>query len=271
MVMARGLGAVVIVGGVIAASAGCLLTSDFDGIAGTRSDAAAPSVDSGIEADAPEASAAFPCNPGEHLLCNNFDTGPIDNSGWVVGLTGLGSKAVLDTTFFHSPPAGFRSTIGALVKGMNAGGILRQTPAIGTFKTLIYAFDMRVLSCASLGNGGSVTLAAMQPSGAVAFGVVLIDTNVYSFAQLDLTQGTFTPEPFTVAPKADTWQRVEIRLSLNASAAHAVVMLDANKVVDVDEVPGTPSPSILLNIGANATGPISGCDVVYDNVTFDRQ
>ena len=246
--------------------AGCLLTSDFNGVAGSRTDAG--DLDASADADGADPN-AFPCDPGAHLSCINFDQGPLDKSGWVVQKTGASSKAALDTTIFRSPPDGFHSTIGSAAKAFNVGGILRQTPSLGKFRTLIYAFDMRIHSCESLGMGGSVTLAAFQPSDAVAFGIVLVDTNVYTFAQVDVKAGTFTPTPFSVAPKLDTWARITIRLALSSVAAHVVVMLDDQKVVDAEQVAALPGPNVLLNLGANATGPISGCDVVYDNVTFD--
>jgi hypothetical protein len=259
-----------LVGAALAATSvtGCLLTSDFDGIAGTPPP---PVVDAGdtsvVDATDPN---TFPCLPGAHLICSNFDEGPLENSGWIADRNGPGSRAALDNTLFHSPSAAFHSTIGMAATGIKTGGILRQTPAIGVFKELIFAFDIRMIACMSQGSGGSITLAAIQPSDAIAFGIVLLDTNQYSFAEVDLKTGKFTPSPFNTQLKLNTWTRMTIKISLSTSAAHAVVTLDGATVVDADQTPGQASPSVLLNIGANATGPIAGCDVLYDNVTFDR-
>lgn len=250
--------------------ASCSLVSDFDGVAGTRPDDAGLDTSGEIDPDGiPETSTKFSCADGDKLVCSTFDEGAVDRGGWKLELTGSGT-ATLDASQYTSPPASFHSKIGSAPKDARIGATISQKVTTGAFTTLVYAFDMRLLSCTSDGTGGSITLAAIQPSSQLVFGLVVVDTNKLSFAQLRLLGGQFQATPLTLQPSRE-WKRFEIRIAINATAAHASVTVDGETTFDGDVDPASPASTTLLNLGANATGPIKGCDVVYDNVAFRKE
>ncbi len=254
---------------VAACIASCSLLSDFDNVAGVRPpDAGEDAVEVAEGGDTSvDGSAPFTCLDGKKLVCTSFDEGAVDRGGWKIEVA-PGGTVQLDATQFTSPPASFHSKIPSLAKGESLGAIISQKLSVGPFTTLFYGFDMRILSCASEGNGGSVTLAVLQPSRTL-LGIVLIDTNLVSFARLP-QGGVFTPTPMSPQPGKD-WIRVEMRVSTTASSAHARVTLGASVVFDDDIEPGAPFATVTLNLGANGSGPVKGCDVVYDNVAFGKE
>jgi len=250
--------------------ASCSLVSDFDNVAGTRPDDAG--VDEPIVVDEggiPEASVAFTCAGGDKLVCTTFDEGAVDRGGWEIEITGNGT-ATLDASQYTSPPASFHSKIGAAAKDVKIGATISQKVTTGAFTTLVYSFDLRMLSCLSETNGGSVTLAAIQPSNQLAFGLVLVNTNQVTFAQLKLLSGRFESTPLTVQPSRE-WKRFEVRISLSSTVGRAKVTVDGVTAYEGDTDTATTTATTLLNLGANATGAVKACDVVYDNVSFRKE
>jgi hypothetical protein len=259
-----------VVASALVATSSCSLLSDFDNVAGVRPDDAGTDTFVEPEAgEAGEASAPFSCAGGGKLVCSTFDEGAVDKGGWTIEITGNGTTS-LDASQYTSPPASFHAKIGSAADKVKIGAIINQRVVTGPFKTLVYAFDMRLLSCTSEGSGGSVTLAALQPSTQLAFGLVLIDTNKVAFAQSRLLSGQFTATPLTVQPSRE-WTRFEMRISISTTAAHASVTANGVVAFDGDIDTGSPASSMPLNLGANATGPVKGCDVVYDNVAFSKE
>lgn len=265
-----GIVVVVATTAMLAAVSSCSLVSDFDNVAGVRPDDAG--VDTIVDpdvADGGDGSGVFTCAGGDKLVCSTFDEGAVDKGGWTIEIAGNGS-ATLDASQYTSPPASFHAKIGSAPDKQKIGAIINQRITTGPFKTLVYAFDMRLLSCVSEGSGGSVTLAALQPSTQLAFGLVLVDTNRVAFAQSRLITGQFTATPLTIQPSRE-WTRFEMRISINTTAAHATVTANGAVAFDGDIDTGSPASSMPLNLGANATGPVKGCDVVYDNVAFSKE
>jgi hypothetical protein len=257
-----------------ASAAGCLLTTNFDGIVGVPPSPDANVPDAIVEAaggdageDAADGSASFWCDthPG-HALCADFDEdgGTLLGAWWTSTYDQGGGSSSLDTTNYSSPPAAFLSD----VPSGGAGGLLRTLPVLLT--DFQYGFDFRVASSCTPTSNAAITLASLGfqnvPNNIMG---VLLSVNgwLLAFEQPGADGGvvlyTF---PISPAPARDAWHTLEFSVTVGG-AGHVRGTLDGTSFVDspLSYAP-VQNGTVTLNAGVFGPGP---CTADYDNMTFD--
>jgi len=241
---------------------GCLLTSDFDNVAGDR-----PSAEGGTEggADA-EAGASSPCATGDHVVCTDFDHagGSFPPPGWNSTL-GDGGVLVMDDTTSISPPR----SLSARLEGANSPSafITRQAFIASAFKTLTVSFSTRIATCPA--QGKSITIAYVEPSSRVSFGLVFLSSGVQAIGAS--VNGTPTFFQLQKQIPEETWSKVVMRIELrDASTSHLTVTVDGATSVDTDAPGGPTKSSVQINLGLVGNGVSAPCEMRFDDYVLDR-
>jgi hypothetical protein len=248
---------------IAACAAGCLLTSDFDGIAGAR-----PADDAGAVDDAAvEGGSASPCASGEHLVCTDFDHGStaLPVPGWNHA-TGDAGTIVIDESSSVSPPASLRAKVAGTT---DVGAYLYRTAFTGAYTALIASFDVRIVSCPPQGN--SLTLMYLRPGNNVAVGFVTLTSGVQAIG----TKVGSDPDTFFTLEKQipeGTWARIVLRFEVrSATTAHLTLTVDGQRAVDTDAPSAALANTAIINVGAQGSAASKGCEVAFDNVVLDRE
>lgn len=241
-----------------AAAGGCLLTTNFDGVAGVRPEGG------GEAGDASEAAAASPCSVSDHLVCNDFDQpgGGFPVPGWNQSFNDAGALT-LDSTSSVSPP----SALHAKVRGTGTAYLFRQV-FVGIFTSLIITFDIKIVSCPAQGN--SLTLVFAQPSAKASFGFALLSSGVQAIGSSINGATTFFALEKQIPD--DTWAHVVYRILVkDVSTAHFTLTVDGMRVVDTDAPSAAMLQTALLNLGVNGSGAPNGCEIAFDNYVLDKE
>ncbi|MBS2015540.1 MAG: hypothetical protein JST00_21820 [Deltaproteobacteria bacterium] len=245
------------------AAAGCLLTSDFDGVAGVRPATEAGPGDAGGDADT---GALSPCTSGTHVVCTDFDHngGTFPPPGWNSSI-GDGGVVVLDDTTSVSPP---RSLSARLEGASSPSAYITRQAFLASFKALTVSFDMRIVSCPP--QGKSSTLVYVEPSTRVSYGLVFLSSGVQAIGAS--VNGTPTFFQLQKQVPEQTWSRVVLRIELKDTATSRLsVTVDGVTSVDTDAPGGPTKSSIQLNLGLVGGGAPTGCEVRFDNYVFDSE
>lgn len=249
-----------------AIGAGCLLTSDFDGIVG-GSPGARPPDDAGAEdAAVPDGDAGqrSPCVSSDHVVCNDFDHEgagfPIP--GWNYSTSDGGALSLDDTTSI-SPPRALRARVQS--EGEVSAYLHRQA-FLGTFTALTARFDIRIVRCVP--QGSSLTFVYMEPSARASFGFVQLMSGVQAVgAGVD---GAFTFFQLERQIPEDTWGHIDFRITPKDNATvRFEVRLDDAVVVDTDAPSAAMRETALLNLGILTAQAPQGCEVAFDNYVLD--
>lgn len=246
----------------LGAAGGCLLTSDFDGVAGVR-----PAGEGGAVADAgEEAAPASPCATGDHVVCTDFDHqgGGFPIPGWnnIAGDAGVLS---LDNTTSVTAPL----SLHAKVQGAGSpDAYLYRTPFIGPFTALTLSFDIFIVACPP--QGSSLTLAYIEPSAKASFGFVMLASGVQAVGAG--VNGAFTFFALEQQVPDQVWSHVVYRILVkDASTAHFDVTVDGKKAVDTDAPSSAMKTTALLNLGILGSSAPKGCEVAFDNYVLDKE
>lgn len=248
----------------VSAAAGCLLTSDFDGVAGVR-----PATEAGEagDADIAETAPPSPCLAGGHLVCNDFDHagGGFPVPGWNQAFTDAGTLT-LDNTDSITPPLSLHAKVEGTV---SAQAYLYRQLFVGTFKALVIAFDIRIVSCPA--QGKSLTLVYVEPSAKASFGLVMLSSGVLAIGSSINGASTFFALEQQI--KDDTWSHVVYRIVLkDVSTAHFNLTIDGKTSVDTDGPSAAMGQTALLNLGIiGSQGAPKGCEIVFDNYVLDKE
>jgi hypothetical protein len=248
----------------IASVAGCLLTSDFDNIAGVRPPAEGGEgavEDAGANADGP-----FDCNAATHTVCTDFDqTGNLPVPGWSHATTGTGVLTLDEAAAVTSP----RSLRAKIIGTNGTSAYIYRNVFLGSFKAVKVAFDVQIVACPA--QGTSVTLVFLQPSETASFGLVVLSSGAHALGASVDGGSTF----FNLEEQLPTgrWAHVVYDILIkDPSTAHFELLLDGKKVVDTDAPSSTIRPTTLLNLGALALGGApKGCEVLFDNYVLDKE
>lgn len=256
VVVASALASVLAVGG-------CLLTSDFDGVAGVRPSTEAGPDEAGADADAGSSS---PCAAGDHVVCTDFDhaAGSFPPPGWNNNVGDGGAMAMDDTTSV-SPPR----SLSAKLEGANGpSAFLTRQAFVTSFKTLTVSVDMRIGSCPP--QGKSITILYVEPSSRVSFGLVFLSSGVQAVGASVNGAPTFTPLQRPIPEQ--TWSHVVWKIELrDATTSHLNLTVDGAPSVDTDAPGGTTKASVQLNVGLVGNGVTAPCDVRFDNYVVDKE
>lgn len=243
---------------------GCLLTSDFDGVAGVRPGEAGGPDDAGTEA-----SPGSPCASGEHVVCTDFDHagGAFPPPGWNSTVGDGGAMTMDDTTSVSAP----RSLTARLEGANSPSGFLTRQAFLTAFKTLTVSFDMRIVSCPP--QGKSITVVYVEPSTRVSFGLVFLSSGVQAVgASITTTGGAPTFFQLQRQVPEQTWSHVVYRIELKDTAtSHLTVTVDGATSVDSDAPGGPIKSSVQLNLGLVGNGVTTPCEVRFDNYVLDKE
>jgi hypothetical protein len=245
-------------------AAGCLLTSDFDGVVGVRP---ATGVEAGEAGDGGgEAAAVSPCAAGTHVVCNDFDHpgGGFPIPGWN-NVAADGGVMSLDNTTAVTEPL----SLHVKVEGTSgAGAYLYRQPFLGVFKSLVVSFDIRIVACPP--QGKSLTLVYVEPSAKASFGFVVLASGVQAVGAG--VNGAYTFYTLEKQIPDQTWTHVVYRILVkDASIAHLTLTVDGVTSVDTDAPSGAMKTTGLLNLGINGETAPKGCEVQYDNYVLDKE
>lgn len=248
---------------IAACAAGCLLTSDFDGIAGVR-----PPTEGGAEdGAATDGGSTSPCATGEHLVCSDFDYGTtaLPVPGWNHS-TGDAGTLVIDESSSVSAPASLRAKV---LDSKDVGAYLYRTVFTGSYTALVASLDVRIVSCPPQGN--SLTLMYLRPGNSVAIGFVVLTSGVQAVG----TKVGTDPDTFFALEKQvpeDTWAHVVLRMEVrSATTAHLSLTVDGQRAVDTDAPSAAVAQTTILNVGTQGSAATKGCEVAFDNVVLDRE
>jgi hypothetical protein len=244
--------------------AGCVLTSDFDGVVGVRPVNGAEGGEAG-DGGSGEA-AVSPCASGTHVVCNDFDHpgGGFPIPGWN-NVAADGGVLTLDNTTAVTEPL----SLHAKVDGANgAAAYLYRQPFLGTFKALVISFDIRIVACPP--QGKSLTLVYLEPSAKAAFGFVVLASGVQAVGAG--VNGAFTFYALEKQIPDQVWSHVVYRILVkDASTAHLTLTVDGASSVDTDAPSSAMKTSGLLNLGILGEIAPNGCEVQYDNYVLDKE
>jgi|GEM_PF-7047899 len=240
--------------------AGCLLTSDFDGIVGVRpaSDAAAEAADAGPDA-------ASPCNDA-HLVCSHFDheSGALPVPGWNHEILDSGTLNV-DSTTAVSPPSAVHMRVAGSAE---VGAYLYRQVFLGPFTRISIEVDVRMGACPA--RPSSLTLLYLEPSTRASFGLVVLSSGVHALGSS--ISGTPTFFPLETQLPTDAWAHVVYRILVkDAATAHLELTVDGKKGIDTDAPSAPMRQTALLNLGVLGSSAPGGCEVLYDNFVLDRE
>ena len=272
--------ALVWVVGTAIAPIGCLLTNSFDGIAGVRPEDSGPdtTTEDGpiLEAGPEDAGADRPPIPFcatqtvRHTLCLDFDEGGVTSGGFA-RTVGPNASVTQDTMQFVSAPNSMRAaTIRVPDSASKLSAILSRDLRLKpqAFKV---EFDIRIGTCQS--TGGPITLFVVAPTATDVYGFLITGSNVFTFSeQHALPEGGAGPKQSYSLPNLDpdTWSRVSMNVTFAGDGGTLNVRVNGSEFVSSPLIVGIiPDGQLLINFGANATGPTDPCVVFYDNVTID--
>lgn len=251
------------------AAAGCLVASDFDGIAGVRptGEGGAGDPDAAGGEGGGGTDAGGPCSEGEHLVCTTFDHGapPLPVPGWNHDTRGGGTLTIDDRSSVSAP-----GSLRARVTGASeaAAYVYRQL-FVGQVNALVVSFDMKVISCPAQGN--SLTLVYVQLASQTAFAVATLSTGVHAAGSKAGT-GTDTFFPLEKQFPEGAWAHVVFRIEKRSAVlAHLNVTVDGTKALDTDATTTAWQEMALLNVGANGAGAPNTCEVAFDDFVLDRE
>jgi hypothetical protein len=260
--------------GAVGAAGGCLLTSDFDGVVGTKPPAADEggsgtdaAADAGNGGDGGQTEAAVsPCATGTHVVCTDFDegTGGFPVPGWNNSAND-GGVLTLDNTTSVTPPL----SLHARVDGASSpeAYIYRQV-FLPTFTALTVAVDMRIVACPP--QGKSLTAIYVEPSAKASFGLVFLSSGVQAIGAG--VNGAYTFFQLEQQVPDQTWSHIVYRILLkDASTSHLTLTVDGKKSVDTDAPGGALKTSVLLNLGLLGGAAPAGCEVQFDNYVLDKE
>lgn len=253
----------------LAVAGGCLVTSDFEGIVGTRpaGEGGVVDPDSGVDG-AVDGPANDICGSAEHLACTTFDHGepPLPVPGWSHAIA-TGSSLTIDDSSSVSAPASLRARASGATG--DVGAYLYRQVFIGPAAALVATFDMKIVSCPPQGN--SFTLFYLQVASQTAFAVAILSSGAQA-AGNKFGAGTDMFFNFEKTAALDTWSRVVFRVERRGPAlAHLNVTVDGARALDTDAQTTAWQETALLNLGANGGSASQGCEVAYDNFVFDRE
>jgi hypothetical protein len=258
-------------GAIAFGAAGCLLTSDFDGIVGSKPTAATdggPGTEAGGDAgDGGQAEAAIsPCATGTHAVCTDFEegTGGFPIPGWN-NIAGDGGVLTLDNTTSVSPPLSLHARVDG---ASNPEAYIYRQVFLPTFTALTISVDMRIVACPP--QGKSITIVYVEPSAKVSFGLVFLSSGVQAVGAG--VNGAFTFFQLEQQVPDQTWSHIVYRILLkDASTSHLTLTVDGKKSVDTDAPGGALKTSVLLNLGLIGASAPSGCEVQFDNYVLDKE
>lgn len=281
------------VAGAAAALTGCLLTSDFDGIAsGTVApdaratpppDSSAPPLDAaGRSSDAADdasvisdaADARGPATPWPctgRFECLTFESAlPGTDTGWYTQQT-RGGTVSHDTVTFASGAGALRARIAAdpTAAEPNAALLYKTVTHDTPVGHLLWGFDANLGACASTLSTQSFTLAAIGPGGSAVYGVVAAAEGDLIVVRPDADAGPVLNYTMPALPRG-AWLHLDFDLRLGSIESTFRVVLDGVLVRELVLPAAPPSDATLLNVGLYATSPTEACDAVYDNYYFDR-
>lgn len=240
---------------------GCLLTSDFDGVAGAR-----PDGEGGAEGGADVDAGSSPCAAGDHVVCTDFDHagGAFPPPGWNSNV-GDGGALLMDDTTSISPPR----SLSARLEGANSpSAYITRQAFIASFKTLTLAFDTRIETCPA--QGKSITVAYVEPSTRVSFGLVFLSSGVQAVGASVNGVPTFFQLQKQIPEQ--TWSHVVLRMELrDASTSHLTVTVDGATSVDTDAPGGPAKASVQINLGLVGAGVSAPCEMRFDDYVLDRE
>ncbi len=252
------------------AASGCLLTSNFDGVVGSRpADGGAGDGGDGRgdggDAGAAEA-AVSPCASGTHVVCTDFDmgTGGFPVPGWNNSALDGGVLTLDNTTSVTAP-----LSLHARIDGASSpeAYIYRQV-FLPTFTALTVSVDMRIVACPP--QGKSVTIVYVEPSAKASFGLVFLSSGVQAVGAG--INGAFTFFQLEQQVPDQTWSHLVYRILLkDASTSHLTLTVDGKKSVDTDAPGGALKTSVLLNLGLLGNAAPKGCEVQFDNYVLDKE
>ena len=252
---------------VLTGGAGCLLTSDFDGVAGTApADGGPGSPSEGGGEASPGDGGTSPCTSGSHVFCSDFDD--ID----ALPVPGWTSKAMLGSlTFDTASPRSRPHALVAKVKGSAfvTAYLLREGFLGATFTQAILDFDFRLTDCPAQGKN-ALTFVFMQTGLSAAYGFVILSNGELAIgAQVSGMDNFF---PLEKPVKAGVWTHISIRLApTSPSVMHVSATVDGAKGVDTDAPSAAMKSTVTFNLGVQGATAALGCEVAYDNVVLDKQ
>lgn len=257
----------------VGAAGGCLLTSNFDGVVGSRPAGGEAGAGEGGAIDAGDAgtaeAAVSPCSSGgsgTHVVCTDFDmgTGGFPVPGWNNSAVDGGVLSLDDTTSV-TPPLSLHARIDG--NGSPAAYIYRQV-FLATFTALTVSVDMRIVACPP--QGKSVTVIYVEPSAKASFGLVFLSSGVQAVGAG--INGAFTFFQLEQQVPDQTWSHIVYRILLkDASTSHLTLTVDGRKSVDTDAPGGALKTSVLLNLGLLGNAAPQGCEVQFDNYVLDKE
>jgi hypothetical protein len=265
---------VVVVCGIAGASlGGCLLTNDFDGIAGTAPDAGL-GIEGGADAieeaggdSSGDAGTTSPCTSGTHVFCTDFDditAAPV--LGWTN--TAMAGTVAINATLGVSAPNALVTTVDKGDAGVGAY-LLREGFVGTTFKVATFGFDFRIIDCPSqvknsltfvyLGTGPSAAYGfVILSSGALAIGSLVNGTDTFFELGKPIMKGKWAHLVMTLTPKP-------------SSIMHLQLTVDGATAVDTDAPGGATKQTITVNVGIQGSAAEMGCGLAYDNVVLDKE
>lgn len=261
-------------------AAGCLLTSDFDGIVAdggqpNPGDGEVPADDGGVGDGS--VSPPVDCDSGDFIVCSRFDRGVITADGWRRQVEGTGFLE-LDQSTSVSAPASLRSRITYQNDATGDGGappsataILLQNVNVGSFQRLRWGFDLKIGECeVNAASNGNITLMAIQHSATGVVGM-LINRQGDTLNQTNLGTGVGTNAEFPAGLPRARWFHLDFGMTMGAESNDVEVALDGvpNHAARFEPLPA--HQNMLLNIGANSSSAaIGGCEVWFDNYYFAK-
>jgi hypothetical protein len=252
------------------AVAGCLLTSDFDGVVGVRPAEAGQTGEAGGSdggSDAPsDAASTSPCATGKHAVCTDFDTAgagfPVP--GWN-NVASDGGVLTLDNTTSVSKPLSLHARVDGT--GGPVAYLYRQV-FLSAFTTLTVNVDMRIVSCPP--QGKSLTAIYVEPSAKASFGFVFLSSGVQAVGAG--VNGAYTFFQLQQQIPDQTWSHIVYRILLkDASTSHLTVTVDGKPSVDTDAPGGAMKSTVLVNLGLLGDSAPKGCEVQFDNYVLDAE
>ena len=249
---------------VASAAASCLLTSDFDNIAGARPPGEA-GVEEGTDEDAGTEGGPVDCTGGSHVVCTDFDQSTsLPVPGWNHASTGGGTIALDEKVSVSSP----RSLRAKITGTSPSQAYVYRNAFLGSFTRLNVQLDIQIVACPGQGTS-AVTLVFIQPSEAASFGLVVLSSGVHALgSQIDGGSTFFNLEQQL---PTGTWAHVVYDILIkDPSTAHFTLSVDGKKVVDSDAPSAAIRQTALLNLGTLGTAP-KGCEVLFDNYVLDKE
>jgi hypothetical protein len=251
--------------------AGCLLTSDFDGVVGMRplAEAGQASESGGQDGgtDAPgDGATSSPCATGKHLVCTDFDQAgngfPVP--GWN-NVAGDGGVLTLDNSTSVTKPLSLHARVDG--SGAPVAYLYRQV-FLSALTTLTINVDMRIVACPP--QGKSLTAIYVEPSAKASFGFVFLASGVQAVGAG--VNGAFTFFQLEQQIPDQTWSHIVYRILLkDAATSHLTLTVDGKPSVDTDAPGGAMKSTALLNLGLLGDSAPKGCEVQFDNYVLDAE